>query len=147
MTHGAAPDMAPFPASAAMLTLPSSDPAATARFYAEACNTETVVCASSHALLALPDARLLLYVEHRAHVVPVEMTLPVPSLASFTDTLALWRLRGVPIAQQPTLWPGLGRCFIGLDPDGNRVRVVLAIGWEHGQGPAGTLAPAPRGPQ
>jgi len=51
-----------------------------------------------------------------------ELTIPVPSDADVDRTCADWKARGITIAQEPTTMP-FGRTFVGLDPDGHRLRV------------------------
>lgn len=51
-----------------------------------------------------------------------ELSFAVGGEAEVDATCADWKKRGVPIAQEPTDMP-FGRTFVGLDPDGHRLRV------------------------
>ncbi|HEU0166113.1 MAG TPA: VOC family protein [Thermomicrobiales bacterium] len=52
----------------------------------------------------------------------VEFCLAVTSPADVDAVAATWRERGIPIAQDPVLLE-FGYSFVGLDPDGHRLRV------------------------
>jgi catechol 2,3-dioxygenase-like lactoylglutathione lyase family enzyme len=51
-----------------------------------------------------------------------EIGIPVGSPAAIDATHAEWKARGIAIAQEPTDMD-FGRTFVGLDPDGHRLRV------------------------
>ena len=51
-----------------------------------------------------------------------EIGIAVDNPAAVDATCAAWKARGVSIAQEPTEMD-FGRTFVGLDPDGHRLRV------------------------
>lgn len=52
----------------------------------------------------------------------IECCLPVASSTDVDATMAVWRERGIRIEQQPMMMD-FGYTFVGLDPDGHRLRV------------------------
>jgi len=56
-----------------------------------------------------------------------EIGIPVSSSAAIDKTHAEWKARGIAIAQEPTDM-NFGRTFVGLDPDGHRLRVFAPAG-------------------
>ena len=56
-----------------------------------------------------------------------EICLTVENEAAVDARCARWRAKGIAIAQEPTRLD-FGRTFVGLDPDGHRVRVFTPAG-------------------
>jgi len=54
-----------------------------------------------------------------------ELAFQVENEATVEAMCADWRQRGVEIAQEPVT-AVFGRTFVGLDPDGHRIRVCMA---------------------
>jgi len=54
----------------------------------------------------------------------VEFCLPVTSASDVDALAAAWRERGIPIDQKPVQMD-FGYTFVGLDPDGHRLRVFF----------------------
>lgn len=128
-----------------MITVPVADPPRSARFYEEVCGPLVVVTAAeSHAMLAFPPSCTMLYLERREWNVPVEFSMQAPHGDMLEAIYANWSRRGGLIHTPLMLWRGLGPCFVGVDLDGNRVRVLAPLGPARGAAPIGVAEPAPR---
>jgi catechol 2,3-dioxygenase-like lactoylglutathione lyase family enzyme len=98
-------------------------------FYSTLLGREPVDASPAFVMYVL-DSGLRLGLWTRATVEPApavkaggtEIGIPVGSPAAIDATYAEWRARGVAIAQEPTDMD-FGRTFVGLDPDGHRLRV------------------------
>ena len=98
-------------------------------FYASLLEREPVQASPAFVLFAL-EAGLMLGLWSRPTVEPAangaiggsEIAIPVEAPAAVDQTCAAWQARGIKIAQAPTEMD-FGRTFVGLDPDGHRLRV------------------------
>lgn len=107
-----------------------TDPAASARFYSEALGAKIVEQHEGFAMLPLREG-VMLGLWARKTVEPAPEAAPGGSelafgAASAADVHAIcadWTRRGVRIAQ-PVSQKDFGTTFVGLDPDGHRLRVV-----------------------
>lgn len=104
-------------------------PAASAAFYAELLGVPPVESSPSFALFALKSGlKLGLWSRHTAEPAPTaagggsEIGFSVADEEAVRSTFSAWRKRGVKIAQEPTDMD-FGFTFVGLDPDGHRLRV------------------------
>ena len=106
-----------------------TDPLKSAAFY-EAHLSVPIVESSPHfAMLALPGG-MMLGLWDVAEVLPptrvtgggTELAITTASNAEVDQLHADWKGRGMPIAQSPTSLD-FGYTFVGLDPDGHRLRV------------------------
>ncbi|HLO63401.1 MAG TPA: VOC family protein [Azonexus sp.] len=104
-------------------------PAASAAFYADLLGSRPVEASSTFALFAL-DRGMMLGLWARGAVEPGvsaaagsgELAFAVDSASLVDNRCAEWAARGIPIAQPPTRMD-FGYTFVGLDPDGHRLRV------------------------
>lgn len=104
-------------------------PQGSAHFYGGLLGREPVETSPTFVLFAL-ESGLMLGLWSRQTVQPTpaasvggaELGIAVESAAAVGATYADWKARGVPIAQEPTEMD-FGTTFVGLDPDGHRLRV------------------------
>ena len=106
------------------------DAAASVRFYAGLLGCEPVQVAPDFGLFVL-DSGLQLGLWARDAVQPrtltsrgggAELAIMLADRAAVDSLYRAWLERGVAIAQAPVDL-GFGRTFVGIDPDGNRIRV------------------------
>ena len=106
-------------------------PKASGEFYAGLLGREPVEASPTFVLFAL-DSGLMLGLWSRHTVEPAataagggaELAFTVESAGAIDATYANWKKRGVAILQEPTDMD-FGRTFVGLDPDGHRLRVFF----------------------
>ena len=106
-----------------------NSPKASSDFYAALLGREPAEASPTFVMFAL-ETGLMLGLWSRRGVEPAasaagggsEIGIVVGSSAAVDAACAAWKARGVPIAQQPTNMD-FGRTFVGLDPDGYRLRV------------------------
>ena len=103
-------------------------PQASAAFYADLLGTPVVESSPSFAMLPL-GGEVMLGLWSRRDVEPVasapgggEIAFTAADAAAVERTHADWKSRGLPIVQAPTAMD-FGHTFVGLDPDGHRLRV------------------------
>ena len=102
-------------------------------FYAEALGRPAIESSPGFAMMPA-GPNLMLGLWRRDEVEPKagpagggEIAIVAESNAAVDETHALWRARGVTIAQAPTAMD-FGYTFVGLDPDGHRIRVFSPAG-------------------
>jgi catechol 2,3-dioxygenase-like lactoylglutathione lyase family enzyme len=104
-------------------------PKASGEFYTALLGRGPVEASPTFVMFALKTG-LMLGLWSRQGVKPVpsaagggsEIGITVDHAAAVDATCAFWKARGVRIAQEPTDMD-FGRTFVGLDPDGHRLRV------------------------
>jgi predicted enzyme related to lactoylglutathione lyase len=104
-------------------------PKASGDFYSSLLGLEWVESSPTFVLFAL-ESGLMLGLWSRQTVEPAaaaagggaELAIPVKSPATVDTTHTEWKARGLSILQEPTEMD-FGRTFVGLDPDGHRLRV------------------------
>jgi len=112
-----------------LIILYVDSPARSARFYTELLHKQPVHATDNFAKFKL-DSGLMLGLWARQTVTPRaisagrggELAIPVPDRETVRALHADWTERGIPIAQPPTDLD-IGHTFVGLDPDGHRLRV------------------------
>ncbi|MBO9356114.1 drug:proton antiporter [Bordetella petrii] len=112
-----------------LIILYVDNPDRSVRFYAELLHKPPVHATPSFAKFKL-DSGLMLGLWARQTVTPRaisagrggELAIPVASREAVRALHADWTERGIPIAQPPTDLD-IGHTFVGLDPDGHRLRV------------------------
>jgi catechol 2,3-dioxygenase-like lactoylglutathione lyase family enzyme len=104
-------------------------PQASATFYADLLGTPVVESSPTFAMLPLAS-EVMLGLWSRHTVEPVasapgggEIAFTAADAEAVETTHADWKKRGVPIVQPPTAMD-FGHTFVGLDPDGHRLRVL-----------------------
>lgn len=115
-----------------ILLLYVSDPSASASFYADLLGIRPVEASPTFVLLILPSGLALgLWCKDGVQPAPAasggggEIGFRVDGVAAVDETHAEWCGKGVTIALPPTDLD-FGRSFVGLDPDGHRLRVYAA---------------------
>ncbi len=106
-----------------------ADPQASGAFYAKLFDREPIEAAPTFVMFQM-ESGAILGLWSRDTVTPApasavggsEVGIRVPGAAAVDKTCADWKGLGVEIAQEPTDLD-FGRTFVGLDPDGHRVRV------------------------
>jgi predicted enzyme related to lactoylglutathione lyase len=105
------------------------DPSRSATFYSELLERKPVESSPTFAMFALANGTMFgLWaretVEPKTSVAGggAEIAFTVPDARAVDQTHREWSGRGVPIVQQPTTME-FGRTFVGVDPDGHRLRV------------------------
>ncbi|MBX9816126.1 MAG: drug:proton antiporter [Proteobacteria bacterium SG_bin5] len=106
------------------------DHAASAALYAELLGLPVVEQKDDISILPLRDG-VMLGLWARATVAPAssgqagasEIAFAVADAAAVERVHDAWRAQGLTIAQTPTAMP-FGTTFVGIDPDGHRLRVV-----------------------
>lgn len=106
-----------------------NSPAASARFYRALLANEPVDSSETFVLFALANGlKLGLWSRHTVEPAPsaagggAEIGFRLESDAEVDATHVDWKALGIPILQEPTVLD-FGRTFVGLDPDGHRLRV------------------------
>lgn len=110
------------------LLLYVAQPEASARFYETLLGKPPIEASPTFAMFAL-EGGLMLGLWARPGVEPTataapgasELAFPVPTPADVDAMHARWQQLGVPIAQKPVRMD-FGYTFLGLDPDGHRLR-------------------------
>lgn len=109
------------------------DVAASAAFYSTILGTAAVEQSPGFALFPLGNGSALgLWqrddVQPASHASPgaAELAMRVADTAAVDQLHAQWRALGVPIVQPPVTL-GFGHTFVGVDPDGHRLRVYARI--------------------
>ena len=104
-------------------------PKASGDFYTSLLGREPVETSPTFVMFALGGGLMLgLWSRNTVKPAPVatgggsEIGIAVDNPAAVDTTCAAWKARGVSIVQEPTAMD-FGRTFVGLDPDGHRVRV------------------------
>jgi len=104
-------------------------PQVSARFYGGLLGREPTEASPTFVLFALESGLMLgLWSRHTVQPVPTasaggtEVGIAVENAAAVGTTYTDWKARGVAIAQEPTEMD-FGTTFVGLDPDGHRLRV------------------------
>lgn len=107
-------------------------PAASAAFYQRLFGRPPLESSPTFALFALQEGvKLGLWSRHTVEPKPAggpgsaELALALPAPADVDARHAKWRDLGVEIIQPPTDLD-FGRSFVGLDPDGHRLRILSA---------------------
>lgn len=111
------------------------NPAASAAFYEKLFGRAPLEASPTFALFALQEG-IKLGLWSRQGVVPPaaagggggELALAVPTPDEVDRRHGVWQQLGIAIAQAPTDLD-FGRSFVGLDPDGHRLRIL----WLNGQ--------------
>jgi predicted enzyme related to lactoylglutathione lyase len=105
------------------------NPQASGAFYAKLFDREPIEASPTFVMFPMEGGAILgLWSRHTVEPAPgaavggSEVGIRVPGPAAVDTTFADWKARGVTIAQEPTEMD-FGRTFVGLDPDGHRVRV------------------------
>lgn len=109
------------------------DPAASAAFYADLLGRPPVEASPTFAMFALASGVMLGLWSRHAVEPPAprppaavgggcELGFPVANAAAVLARHDAWRARGVRVAQAPAAMD-FGYTFVGLDPDGHRLRV------------------------
>lgn len=108
-----------------------NDPTTSAAFYSGLLGRKIVEASPTFAMLPLREG-VMLGLWKRDGVEPKpqagsgasEIAFTVADKATVDATHAAWQRQGVKIAQAPTEMD-FGRTFVGLDPDGHRLRVLV----------------------
>ena len=108
-------------------------PAASAAFYGGLLDRPPVESSPLFAMFVMPSG-VKLGLWARDNVEPKvtghngggELIFPVADDEAVDRAHADWRGRGIAIAQAPTAMD-FGRTFVGLDPDGHRLRIVAPV--------------------
>jgi len=107
-------------------------------FYTSLLGREPVETSPTFVMFALEGGLMLgLWSRHTVKPVPAatgggsEIGIAVDDAAAVDTACAAWKARGVKIIQEPTEMD-FGRTFVGLDPDGHRVRVFAPAQEEGG---------------
>jgi catechol 2,3-dioxygenase-like lactoylglutathione lyase family enzyme len=107
-------------------------PKASGDFYGALLGREPVETSPTFVMFALETGLMLgLWARHTVKPDPAaagggsEIGIAVDNRAAVDAACAVWKARGVRIVQEPTEMD-FGRTFVGLDPDGHRVRVFAA---------------------
>ena len=109
-------------------------PAASGDFYRALLGRDPVEASPTFVLFAL-DSGLMLGLWSRHSVQPAasaagggaELAFPVAAPQAVDEAHARWQALGVPILLAPTDME-FGRSFVGVDPDGHRLRVFAPAG-------------------
>lgn len=106
-----------------------NSPAVSGRFYQALLASEPVENSETFVLFALATGlKLGLWSRHTVEPAPSagggggEIGFQLDSDAEVDATHAAWKALGIPILQEPVVLD-FGRTFVGLDPDGHRLRV------------------------
>jgi catechol 2,3-dioxygenase-like lactoylglutathione lyase family enzyme len=109
-------------------------PQASARFYGGLLGREPVEASPTFVLFALESGLMLgLWSRHLVKPNPAagpggaEIVFPADDAAAVGAVYQDWKARDVAIAQEPTQMD-FGLTFVGLDPDGHRLRVFAPSG-------------------
>jgi predicted enzyme related to lactoylglutathione lyase len=106
-----------------------ASPTASAAFYAQLLQVEPVESSPTFAMFALTNG-MMLGLWARDTVIPAatagaesgELAFAVESDDTIDQHCAEWKAKGIVIAQSPVRMD-FGYTFVGLDPDGHRLRV------------------------
>ena len=106
-----------------------ADPLISARFYATLLDRQPVEQSPTFAMLPMaPGMMLGLWARHTVEPRAIaatgcgELAIPVAGIPAVEELHRQWIAQGITIAQPPTAMD-FGFTFVGLDPDGNRIRV------------------------
>ena len=112
-----------------MILLYVQEPAKSVEFYTDILNAKPVEQSPTFAMFQMTETMVLgLWAKHMvepkvtAAAGATELGVHVADRAAVDATHADWAKRNVPIAQVPTKMD-FGYTFVGLDPDGHRLRV------------------------
>ena len=112
-----------------MILLYVQEPAKSVEFYTDILNAKPVEQSPTFAMFQITETMVLgLWAKHMvepkvtAAAGATELGVHVADRAAVDATHADWAKRNVPIAQVPTKMD-FGYTFVGLDPDGHRLRV------------------------
>lgn len=115
-----------------MIILYVDSPAASASFYAGLFGKAPAEASSTFAMFALDGALMMgLWAKHTVEPAALaagggaELAIGVAGQEQVDSLHADWHRRGIAIAQPPCDMD-FGRTFVGLDPDGHRLRVFAA---------------------
>ena len=115
-----------------MILLYVQEPAKSVAFYADILNIKPMEQSPTFAMFQMNEAMVLgLWAKHTvepkviAAAGATELGIHVADRAAVDATHTDWAKRNVPIAQAPTKMD-FGYTFVGLDPDGHRLRVFSA---------------------
>lgn len=109
------------------------NPSLSAHFYADLLDTVAIESSPTFAMFALDSGVMLgLWAKHT--VLPTAIAAPASHELAFAvennqvvDAMAQnWQARGISLAQAPTMLD-FGYTFVGLDPDGHRLRVFAPV--------------------
>ena len=114
-----------------MILLYVQEPAKSVAFYSDILNIKPMEQSPTFAMFQMNEATVLgLWAKHTvepkvtAMAGAIELGVHVADRATVDATHAEWAKRRVPIAQAPTKMD-FGYTFVGLDPDGHRLRVFV----------------------
>lgn len=111
-----------------------ANPTLSAHFYADLLGTKAIEASATFAMFALDSGVMLgLWAKHT--VLPTAVVAAGSNELAFAvennhlvDTMAQnWQERGIHLTQTPTVMD-FGYTFVGLDPDGHRLRVFAPSG-------------------
>ena len=115
-----------------MILLYVQEPAKSVAFYADILNIKPMEQSPTFAMFQMNEAMVLgLWAKHTVEPKAIaaagatELGVHVADRAAVDATHAEWTKRNMPIAQAPTKMD-FGYTFVGLDPDGHRLRVFSA---------------------
>lgn len=111
------------------------NPVASAAFYAQILSRPPVEVSPTFSLFVLEDGtKLGLWSRHTVEPVArplpeilsggAELALTLPTRAALDACYGAWQAAGVPMAQDPVALD-FGYTFVGLDPDGHRLRMFV----------------------
>jgi predicted enzyme related to lactoylglutathione lyase len=105
------------------------DPSRSVKFYERLLGEGPIENSPTFAMFKLNEAMMLgLWIKSGVEPKPdvsagaAEIGIHLDNEQSLRSTYADWQTQGTPIAQEPTRMD-LGLTFVGLDPDGHRLRV------------------------
>ncbi|MCW6511028.1 VOC family protein [Lichenifustis flavocetrariae] len=108
-------------------------PEASTRWYAALLEEQPIEQSPTFAMFRLAEGLMLgIWSRHTASPIVTaqpggsEIGFTVANAASVEATHAAWTAKGVVIAQAPTVMD-FGTTFVGLDPDGHRLRVFAPV--------------------
>jgi predicted enzyme related to lactoylglutathione lyase len=115
-----------------MIILYVDNPAASAGFYAELFGKAPIEASPTFAMFGLDNGLMMgLWSKHTVEPAALatgggaELAIGVAGKEGVDQLHADWIKRGIAIAQPPSEMD-FGRTFVGLDPDGHRLRVFAA---------------------
>jgi predicted enzyme related to lactoylglutathione lyase len=112
-----------------MILLYVREPAKSVEFYSDILNKEPVEASPTFSMFQMNDSTMLgLWAKHAVQpevtssAGSTELGVHMEDRATVEATHTSWKSRNIPIAQAPTKLD-FGYTFVGLDPDGHRLRV------------------------